>query len=228
MKPERLLTEAGAAGAAYHEIKQRIIGIEYSPGEKLSEAKLSAKLGFGRSPIRTALARLKGEGWIKVSPQSGTYVRGLSRREIDDVLEIRLVLETHVAAVAASRISDAVLARLRRAFAACGPTVTRDRIEDYFEVDLQVHVAIYNAAGNELIKQNLLNLIDKIRWIRRASTGWPVRIQEAYEELEAILTALERRDPEAARNAMRAHIENIIQFRQSLRIKPEFLQDHRP
>lgn len=224
MKSKRFLSEAGAAGAAYREIKQRIITTEYRPGEKLSEVKLAAKLGLGRSPIRSALARLKGEGWIEVSPQSGTYVRGLTTKEIDDVLEIRLVLESHVAAVAAHRISEAELRRLRRAYNACGPSVTNDRIEDYLEVDLQVHLAIYKAAGNELIQQSLINLIDKIRWIRRASTGWPIRIQEAYEELDVVLSALERRDAEAARAGMRAHIENIIHFRKHLRVKPEFLQ----
>jgi DNA-binding GntR family transcriptional regulator len=225
VKPEKLLTEAVAASAAYHGIKQRIISTEFRPGEKLSEARLAAELGLGRSPIRTALARLKGEGWVEVSPQSGTYVRGLSTKEIDDVLEIRLLLETHAAGVAAHRIGDDALRRLRRAFAESRPTATNDRTEQYLDVDLQVHLAICEAAGNELIRQNIVNLIDKIRWIRRASTGWPVRIQEAYEELEALLAALERRDADAARDAMRRHIENVIRFRQFLRVKPEFMRE---
>jgi DNA-binding GntR family transcriptional regulator len=207
------LGDLGGAGAAYREIKRRIIELIYEPGEKLSEARLSAELGLGRSPIRTALARLEGEGWITVSPQSGTYVRGLSTKEIDDVLEIRLVLETHVAGVASERMAESELTELRAAFRAFGPTVASDRINEYFDLDLRVHLAIYKAAGNELITQNLVDLIDKVRWIRRGSTGWPPRIQEAYEEVERILAALERRDAEAARRAMHAHISNIIGFR---------------
>ena len=207
------LGDLGGAGAAYREIKRRIIELIYEPGEKLSEARLSAELGLGRSPIRTALARLEGEGWIIVSPQSGTYVRGLSTKEIDDVLEIRLVLETYVAGVASQRIEQSELAELRAAFQAFGPTVGSERINEYFDLDLRVHLAIYKAAGNALITQNLVDLIDKVRWIRRGSTGWPPRIQEAYEEVERILAALERRDPEAARHAMHAHISNIISFR---------------
>ena len=207
------LGDLGGAGAAYREIKRRIIEFIYEPGQKLSEARLSAELGLGRSPIRTALARLEGEGWIIVSPQSGTYVRGLSTKEIDDVLEIRLVLETYVAGVASQRIEQSELAELRAAFQAFGPTVGSDRINEYFDLDLRVHLAIYKAAGNELITQNLVDLIDKVRWIRRGSTGWPPRIQEAYEEVERILAALERRDAEGARRAMHAHISNIISFR---------------
>jgi DNA-binding GntR family transcriptional regulator len=216
MKTSLAVGEAGAAGAAYREIKRRIINASYAPGEKLSEARLSAELGVGRSPIRTALARLQGERWIEVSPQSGTYVRGLSGKEIDDVLEFRLVLETYVAGLAAKRISDAALRKLRRAFDAFGPTVASNRVDEYLELDLDVHVAIYHAAGNELITQNLLDLIDKVRWIRRGSTAWPLRLQEAYKEVERILQALERRDSTAARNAMRLHIENIIDFRKNI------------
>jgi DNA-binding GntR family transcriptional regulator len=208
-----LVGDAGAAGAAWREIKRRIIEGHYAPGEKLSEVRLSAELGVGRSPIRTALARLQGEGWIEVSPQSGTYVRGLSGKEIDDVLEIRLVLETYVAGLAAKRISDAALSKLRRGFEAFGATVTNDRMDEYLELDLSVHVAIYHAAGNELITRNLLNLIDKVRWMTRPSTAWPVRIQEAYEEVERILQALEKRDAVAAQDAMRRHIQATIDFR---------------
>ena len=208
-----MVGESGAAGAAWREIKRRIIEGQYAPGEKLSEVRLSAELGVGRSPIRTALARLQGEGWIEVSPQSGTYVRGLSGKEIDDVLEIRLVLETHVAGLAAERISDAALRKLRRGFTAFGATVTSDHMDEYLELDLAVHVAIYHAAGNALITLNLLNLIDKVRWMTRASTAWPMRIQEAYEEVDRILRALERRDAVAAREAMRRHIQATIDFR---------------
>jgi DNA-binding GntR family transcriptional regulator len=216
VKPPNSTGDSGAAGAAYREIKRRIIEFAYSPGEKLSEVRLSNELGIGRSPIRTALARLQSDGWIDVSPQSGTYVRGLSAKEIDDVLEIRLVLETYVAGAAAKRISDGALRKLRRAFDAFGPKVTSDRMNEYLELDLEVHLAIYHAAGNDLITQNLLNLIDKVRWIRRGSTAWPLRIQEAYEEVERILTALEKRNAGAAREAMRQHIQAIIDFRKDL------------
>ena len=59
-----------------------------------------------------------------------------------------------------------------------------------------------------------------MRWIRRGSTAWPVRIQEAYEEVQQILEALERRDAAAARQAMRQHIQAIIDFRKNMETLP--------
>src|SRR5207237_10487935 len=85
------------AAQVYAAIKKRILERRYSPGERLSEARLVQELGLGRSPIRTALARLKNEGWIAVSPQSGTYIKSLTDKEIQDLVSLRLLHEARAA-----------------------------------------------------------------------------------------------------------------------------------
>ena len=167
------LNDFGKAGVVYREIKRRITELHHKPGDKLSEARISSELGVGRSPVRTAFARLQSEGWIEISPWSGTFVRGLSDNEITEILETRLVLESYLAGLAAQRMDEVELKRLREAFTKFGSQVSRERMDDYFELDLQFHMAIYEAAGNKLIRGILLNLIDKIRWIRRGSADSP-------------------------------------------------------
>lgn len=208
-----LNNDLGRAGVAYREIKRRITELFYKPGDKLSEVRIANELGFGRSPVRTAFSRLQSEGWIEISPQSGTFVRGLSDDEITEILETRLVLESYLAGLAAKKITEAELVRLRAAFSAFGERVSSDRLDDYLELDLQFHLAIYNAAGNKLIAGILVNLIDKIRWIRRGSANSPTRIQDAFVEIQAVLKALERRDEQAASATMQAHISNALEFR---------------
>ncbi len=83
------IDEAGAASITYREIKRRIVDLQYGVGERLSEARLAEELGVGRSPIRTALLRLKAEGWIAIAPQSGTYVKAMTPREIREVADLR-------------------------------------------------------------------------------------------------------------------------------------------
>lgn len=208
-----LNNDLGRAGVAYREIKRRITELFYKPGDKLSEVRIASELGFGRSPIRTAFSRLQSEGWIEISPQSGTFVRGLSDDEITEILETRLVLESYLAGLAAKRITEVELISLRAAFSAFGERVSSDRLDDYLELDLQFHLAIYKAAGNQLIAGILVNLIDKIRWIRRGSANSPTRIQDAFAEIHAVLKALERRDAKGASGAMRTHISNALKFR---------------
>jgi DNA-binding GntR family transcriptional regulator len=207
--------ELNNAGVVYRELKRRITELFYKPGDRLSEAGIATELGFGRSPVRTAFSRLQSEGWIEISPQSGTFVRGLSDTEITEILEARLVLESYLAGRAATMISDAELVRLREAFSSFGERVSTGRLDDYLELDLQFHLAIYKAAGNQLIAGILGNLIDKVRWIRRGSAAYPLRINDAFAEIHAVLDALEARDAEAASAAMRTHIENTLEFRRN-------------
>jgi DNA-binding GntR family transcriptional regulator len=209
----RIVEDSDPAPRAYREIKRRILELKYAPGERLSELRLAAELGLGRSPIRTAFAQLRGEGWVSVSPQSGTYVRGLTEEEIAEVFEVRLVLETYVAGMAASRISLEKVNELRTAFRSLIPFTQDEDLERYLELDLQLHVTIYHAAGNNIITSTLLNLLDRIAWIRRGSTSWPWRIEEAIDEGQKILAALDRRDAAAASKAMHKHITNSRNFR---------------
>jgi DNA-binding GntR family transcriptional regulator len=207
--------ELNNAGVVYRELKRRITELFYKPGDRLSEVGIATELGFGRSPVRTAFSRLQSEGWIDISPQSGTFVRGLSDTEITEILEARVVLESYLAGRAATKISDAELVRLREAFSSFGERVSTGRLDDYLELDLQFHLAIYQAAGNQLIAGILVSLIDKVRWIRRGSTPYPLRINDAFVEIHAVLDALEARDAEAASTAMRTHIENTLAFRRN-------------
>ncbi|RJF67410.1 GntR family transcriptional regulator [Rhodopseudomonas palustris] len=203
----------GRAVLIYREIKRRITELVYQPGDKLSEVRIASELGCGRSPVRTAFARLQSEGWIEISPQSGTFVRGLSDVEITEILEARMLLEAHLAGRAATRMEEATIARFRKAFAALGKRVSSDRMDEYLELDLQFHLAIYQAAANKVLAEVLLNLVDKVRWIRVASKGSPTRISSAVEEIGRVLDALEARDERAAAAAMRGHIENTMHFR---------------
>jgi DNA-binding GntR family transcriptional regulator len=206
-------SDLGRAGIVYRELKRRITELHYKPGEKLSEIRLANELGLGRSPIRTALSRLQSEGWLEVSPQSGTFIRGLSDDEIRELLETRLVLEPYLAGLAAKRATDAELKRMRSAFTAFGDRVPRDRFDEYLALDLQFHMAIYDAARNKLMTGILMNLIDRVRWIRRGSADSPARIQGAYKEIRSVLDAMEARDARAASSAMRTHIANTLEFR---------------
>jgi DNA-binding GntR family transcriptional regulator len=210
---ETPVAASSRANAVYREIKRRITDLHYKPGEKLSEAKLASELGLGRSPVRTALSRLQSEGWIEISPQSGTFVRGLSEQEVREILETRLVLESHLAGLAAKRMTDSELAKIGRAFAEFGEAVSQERLDEYLDLDLQFHLAIYEAAGNRLIANILLNLIDKVRWIRRASARSPLRIRDAFQEIRLLYQALRKRDEKGAAAAMRRHIANTIEFR---------------
>jgi DNA-binding GntR family transcriptional regulator len=209
-----------AARVAYDEIKRRIIELEYPPGTKLSEARLVEELGFGRSPIRTAFSRLQSEGWIEVTPQSGTYVRSLSEKEIHEIFETRLLLETHVTRLAAKNMHATQLKKLRLAFRRLAPqgrAFEADIFDDFNALDSMFHSTVYAAAGNDLITTLLMNLLEKARWIKKSFPSTPRRMKVSFGELERVLEALEKRDAEKAAERMREHIGNAEDVAQELR-----------
>jgi len=196
----------------YREIKRRIVELEYRLGERLSETRLASELGVGRSPVRTALARLKSEGWVAISPQSGTFVKALTNRDIEEVTELRTVLEMHATRVAAERIVAKDIKALKTAFDTLGPGIVGGRSELFIDLDNKLHQAIYKAAGNELVHNILINLRDKVQWIRRACSVSSDRVQEGFHEIEGIFRALEKHDGELAAERMRTHIQNAAAF----------------
>ncbi len=204
------------ASVVYRELKRRILNLDYRVGERLSEARLAEDLGVARSPIRSALARLKSEGWIEVSPQSGSYVRSISPREIREITDLRTMLEMRLAGDAASRISDATLAALRVEFELHGRLIANGDAEAFIAIDNRLHAEIYDAADNRLIRQILLDLRDKVQWIRRVCSVSIERVQDGFAELEQILAALERRDERAAAQAMHDHVKRAAAFYESL------------
>lgn len=208
--------DSGMAAHAYAAIKTRIIDFRYEPGARLSEAQLAKELGLGRSPIRAALAKLKSDGWVAVSPQSGTYIKSLSEKEIADLVDLRLLLESHAAALAARAIDDDALRKLKRAIGAFCPGgvvhVDERAFEDFNELDSLVHLTVYRAAGNTLVKEILSNLLDKVQWLKASARPSASRIQSGYTELRRVVDALDAHDPRAAAARMREHITNAAGF----------------
>ncbi|MGV3656135.1 MAG: GntR family transcriptional regulator [Noviherbaspirillum sp.] len=197
------------AEVAYDRIKQAILNVTYRPGEKLSEVRLAGDLQLGRSPIRSALARLEAENWIRVFPQSGTFVRTLEIRELEELSELRLILECHATRSATARISDAELVELRNMFEQLKTKRIEDHISEFKALDTQFHSTIYRVAGNRRIEDILLNLKDQIVWVRAVTATLPGRVSQSLREMDDVLGAMERRDAEAAVAAMAAHIGNI-------------------
>lgn len=193
----------------YRQIKDGIVGLRYKPGQKLSETKLAADLRVGRSPVRSALARLERDGWVRVLPQHGTFVRQFSQQEVTAMSELRQLLEAHNAQVAALRIDAVELARLRAKFDALNAQGVQGHLDDLAALDDEFHGTLARVAGNPFITEILANLRDQIHWVRVANAMLPGRAPQSLSEMERVVTALERRDGAAAAQAMREHIGNI-------------------
>lgn len=194
---------------AYEVIKQRIIMCLFRPGEALSEATVSATLGFGRTPVRQAFDRLMRDGLVEVLPRKGIIVRPISQDEVRDMVEVRLLNEGLCARLAAERAEPAQLAALNENVAQGARAAAARDVVTLMALDRDFHGAISTAAGNPVLGEILRNLHERAQRVWFVSLRAPEHHRRVVDEHAAIVEALRSRDPSAAEAAVRAHIQSF-------------------
>ena len=167
------------------------------------------------TPVDSSMAG-RAYAAIKKRILDSRYIPGERDKEIADLLDLRLLLETQVAERAARSIGDHDLRRLRRAFVAFSPSsageLTERAFDEFNEFDSLLHLTLYRAAGNALITEILANILDRVQWLKTSTRPSVPRIRSGYAELRRILEALEAREPKLAATRMREHITNAAAF----------------
>jgi DNA-binding GntR family transcriptional regulator len=204
-------------------IQTRVLNGELETGTWLRQESLAAEFGVSRTPVREALRKLQATGLVEVQPRRGALVRGLNAREIREAYEVRAELEGLAAELAATRVRDAELGRLRDAQALFRHSVEsllawRDRSgadhpppDAYAEWNRgndQFHLAVQEAAGNARLAATLADLHRSFpRDLTWLVLGENTRLlEENVAQHEAILEAIERHDAKAARRRMVEHV----------------------
>src|SRR5580698_5311185 len=99
--------------SVYDALIDLIVSGELPPGQHLVESELARQLGVSRQPIREALHRMEAEGWVDLRPSQGAFVHVPTDSEVDELLDVRALLEAETARLAARAAGPAQVARLR-------------------------------------------------------------------------------------------------------------------
>ncbi len=187
-------------------LRDKILNEEYEKGQKLNEVVLSRELNISRTPIREALKQLELEGLVESIPNKGVYVLGFSERDIDDMLEIRVVLESLSVQLAIERITDEELVKIREIYDLLEFYAKKDDQEKFTEVNIDFHEAIYRATHSQYFERLLSDINYYIHVTSRHSIRQPDRLLEAAREHREILEAIEKKDKELAKINVIKHI----------------------
>lgn len=201
-------------------LEEAILSGELAPGDYLpSERVISDRMKVSRSCVREALGRLASLGLVRSVHGSGTRVEAPTSRQvtvgyqrllrradlrIQDLAAVRLPLETTIAALAASRRTDADLAVLRATQKVLGNP--RRTLEAQVKADLEFHAALAQATGNALFHVILAPIQELLIESRRQTLG-KFGADLAYRHHDRILEAVAAGEVRAAEQAMREHIE---------------------
>ncbi len=199
------------AEQVFDRLETEILSGKYQPGEILTELKLVSDLGVSRTPIREALHRLEQEHVIE-STQKGILVLGVSQKDLEDILEIRMRVEGLAAYMAAKRITPEELEELRETVELQEFYVPKKDADRINVMDTKFHLLIYRFAGSTPLYDTLMPLHKKVLKYRRASVENEVRSAYSSQEHRAIFEAIAAHDAERAEELMRLHIANAKEF----------------
>lgn len=201
------LDDGSLSERAMTAIRRMIFSGDLPGGTVVQDRKLAEQLGLSRTPVREALGRLAGEGYLRRDGRLLT-VQGVSVEDVMEILATRRALEGETARLAAGRLSPEQLAGIRGAIEGMVEprAVSHDR---HWSVDDLVHLSIAEASGNRLMARLVKELRERTRMFGLSRI--PRRFDPGKGEHLAILSAIERADGAAAAEAMRRHIDNARQ-----------------
>lgn len=190
----------------YEQLIDLLIRGELRPGDVITERRMAERLNASRTPVREALARLESEGLIYKQPNRGVTVSPFSTEVFVEVLNVRILLESEAARLAAGRIPPERIARIRRALLDLAQKPSPS-LSDIWEVDDFLHGEIADAAGNALMS----SLIRDLRRRTHVYNSYRQTMTPSFgvEENTILLDAIAGGDQELARQAMVRHIETV-------------------
>lgn len=204
-RPQRL------ADDVYDAILGQLMSLKIPPGGSINIDDLAREFGVSQTPIREALGHLEAYGLVtKIQFIGYTAAPQLTKKQFDDLCELRLRLEPYLAGKAAEVIDDQGVAALR----SIADVMASPRSDDggasygqFVRQDAALHDRIAAAAGNSLMRETLAKLHVHLHLFRLPHH---TRVtSEALDEHNEIIRGIAARDPNAASDAMRRHIEQV-------------------
>jgi len=208
---EPLLAEPSSlAEKAYYAIRDMIVSLRLRPGAVINERALVEDLGIGRTPVREALRRLAQEQLVEVYPRRGMFVTTVDIRDLASLCEVRSVLESHAAELAARRATDADREALRAL------VEELDRHEPLgqpalMELDERIHRAIYHGAHNAFLAQTLEEYYVLALRIWHLALDQASGLQAAVQSHRPLLAAIVGGEGGEAARIMRSHVADFEQ-----------------
>lgn len=203
------------------QIAETLSAGRWGPGEKLPpEAELCRVMGVSRSTVREALRSLAFVGLLRMRTGQGTFVsegppRFLTRllahgrlntaKDVKDLTEARMALETELVALCAQRASNEELSTLASLVLEMG-TSHEQSAENFVQLDLQFHLAIAAYSRNPILEQFLQGIRGLLQEAMLRSSQFSGDRSNAYAQHQKILEALKERKPRKARSAIRTHL----------------------
>ncbi len=188
------------------EISRKIFLGELRPGERLRATAIAQEVGVSRGPVREAIQRLQEQGLVTYAPNRGVWVMELSIEDIQDVLDVRVILEGSAARLAAPHFGEADAAALSVIIAQMQQVVDQGSFMDLIPIDINFHRTLSEMSGNRRLSHLIALLNVQARPHMAAGHLLGEDAHDIPSDHQKVLDALCTQDSDMAERAIREHI----------------------
>ena len=190
-------------------IKNKIIKGEFKPGQRLVASDLAKEMDVSRMPIRESLAKLESIGLVELIPHKGAIVNELSAKDYVEIFHIRSALEGLAARLACPNLTEEDIEIMRAANDKVRKMMDKDDVE-FQRVNRVFHSTIWKRTKSSRLQELLSNLYSEAAQYRHMVVIRPGRMKKVFEEHEAFLDALIKRDAYMAEKMVKEHYESTL------------------
>jgi DNA-binding GntR family transcriptional regulator len=194
---------------AYRAIREMIAEHRFQPGARVNVEKLRKELGVSRTPVWEAINKLEQEGLVKNIPNRGVYMIELTLQDTLHLYQVREVLESLAARLAAERMEDSTIARMAENLTHQERAVDEVDLRAYTRLDYDFHAAVYSASGNPYLQETLEVIKNKMRPL---SVRMHPILNQLYGHHLDLFEALRTRNPVASEAAFKTHNKFIVDY----------------
>ena len=191
--------------SVYDALVDLIVAGDLPPGQHLVETDIARQLGVSRQPIREALHRMEAEGWVDLRPSQGAFVHVPTSQEVDELLDVRELLEAETARLAARNAGSDGIALLRSLCRQGQVAAEADDLSEAVAANNTFHAEIAAIAGNTVLADLTSTVSRRVQWYYRLVA--PARGHVSWTEHAELIDAIEAHDQDRAQLLARKHTE---------------------
>lgn len=193
-------------------LRQAIITGQYKSGERLIERELCELLKVSRASLREALRTLEAEKLIFITPYRGPVVATINKKEAEDLLALRALVEGFAAKEFAKRATNEQIQELGKALKAMLNEASSKNQQKLVKAKAHFYDVLLGGTENDLLAEMHFSLLRRGSLLRNTSIDRPERLSHALEEIQELYECIAKRDPELSQKAAEKHVRGIERF----------------
>lgn len=195
-------------GRVFRKLREDILSGKYKDQEELKEVAIGEELGVSRTPVREAFRQLELEGLIRIIPNKGAYVTGITAKDVEDIYMIRSLLEGLCARLATEKITKEQMEEMEENIYLADFHEEKGHYDQIAELDNRFHDILYEACGSKLLEHTLRDFHRYVLRVRQKTLANNTRGRASNDEHRKIMEAIKSGDAGLAEKLANQHMIN--------------------